>query len=112
MSFLLHLFLVLHLVGMAIVLGGYFATLRDPGVYRGTFHGALTALIAGIAMVGIKEAQDSDLNHVKIAVKLVIALIVVALALFAKNRPESVKPAVKHAIGGLTLANVVIAVFW
>lgn len=114
MDFLYNLLLVLHLVGWAIVLGGYIATIRQPGVYRGTFHGAATALVTGVLMVGLTESVDSlgkDPSMVKIGIKLVIALVVTVLALVAKKRGDAVAPAVKHTIGGLTLVNVVIAVF-
>ncbi len=114
MDFLYNLLLVLHLMGWAIVLGGYIATIRQPGVYRGTFHGAATALVTGVLMVGLAESVDSldkDPSMVKIGIKLVIALVVTVLALVAKKRGDAVAPAVKHTIGGLTLVNVVIAVF-
>lgn len=114
MDLVYDLLLVLHLVGWAIVLGGYVATVRQPGVYKGTFHGAATALVTGILMVGLAESVDSlgkDPSMVKIGIKLVIALVVTVLALVAKKRGDSVAPGIKHAIGGLTLVDVVIAVF-
>ncbi|GAA2243634.1 hypothetical protein GCM10010401_15870 [Rarobacter faecitabidus] len=113
MTALYDAFLVLHLVGWAIVLGGYMATVKQPGIYKGTLHGALTALVSGIAMVGIAEMSDAvrDPNMVKIGIKLTIALVVVALAFIGKNRGDAVPAAVKHAIGGLTVVNIIIAVF-
>ncbi|MEP7765677.1 hypothetical protein [Sanguibacter sp. 25GB23B1] len=112
MDILYDLLLVLHLVGWAIVLGGWFATLKDPGVYRGTLHGALTALVAGILMVGIASASDDvrDPDTTKVAVKLLVALAVTVLAVLARRKGTDVAPWVKHAIGGLTLVNVVVAV--
>ncbi|ACZ22730.1 hypothetical protein Sked_28280 [Sanguibacter keddieii DSM 10542] len=114
MDFLYNAIVVLHLVGWAIVLGGYIATVRQPGVYRGTFHGAATALVTGILLVGLAESVDSlgkDPSMVKIGIKLVVALAVTVLALVAKKKGDQVAPGVKHAIGGLTLVNIVIAVF-
>ena len=51
------------------------------------------------------------MDHAKIAVKLVIVLIITALAFVGRRR---VPPQVGlwGAIGALTLVNVVIAVFW
>ncbi|GAA2525762.1 hypothetical protein [Rarobacter incanus] len=113
MSFLYGVFLFLHMVGWAIVFGGYLATMKQPGVYKGTLHGALTALVSGIAMVGIREMDDSmnDPNMVKIALKLGIALVVVLLAFVANAKKEDAPVGLKHAIGGLTLVNIAIAVF-
>lgn len=116
METLYHAVLVLHLLGWAIVIGGYLATVRQPGLFRGTFHGAATALVTGIVMVGMAESIDSlgktdSINMAKIAVKLLIALTVTILAFLAQRRGDQVAPGIKHAIGGLTLVNIVIAVF-
>ena len=112
MEILYNVVLVLHLVGWAIVLGGWFATLKDPGVYRGTLHGALTALVTGLVMVGIASASDAvhDPDNAKVGAKLLIALVVTVLAVLARRKGRDVAPWVKHAIGGLTLVNICIAV--
>jgi hypothetical protein len=120
MEFLYNVFVALHFIGWAIVLGGYLASLRSPGLYKGVFHGALTALVAGVAMVGIGEAAVWDGNGpdmAKIGVKLVVALVISILAFVAKRQGAkaadgAVAPGVKHAIGGLTLVNILVAVFW
>ena len=123
MEFLYNAFVALHFIGWAIVLGGYLASLRSPGLYKGVFHGALTALVAGIAMVGIGEASvwetwpNGGPDMAKIGVKLVIALVIAVLAFVAKRQGAkaadgAVAPGVKHAIGGLTLVNILVAVFW
>lgn len=113
MDFLYNFFVFLHMIGWAIVFGGYLATIKQPGVYKGTLHGALTALVSGIAMVGIREASDTmaDPNMVKIGLKLGIALVVVALAFVAKNKGDEAPAGLKHAIGGLTAVNIALAVF-
>ena len=113
MVFLYNVFTVLHFIGWAIVLGGYLASLKSPGLYKGVFHGALTALVAGIAMVGIASASDAigDPNTTKIAVKLSVALVIAVLAFLAIKKGNK-SDGVKHAIGGLTVANIIVAVFW
>lgn len=117
MTLVYQLLLVLHLIGWAIVLGGVLASLRSPGIYVGTFHGALTAFVTGVAMVGLASADlaGREPDHAKIAVKLVIALIVVVLTYLAirrTKRDEAVSPGAKGAIAALTVANVAIAVLW
>ncbi|WP_251153090.1 hypothetical protein [Cellulosimicrobium sp. Marseille-Q4280] len=121
MEYLYNVFVALHFVGWAIVLGGYLASLRSPGLYKGVFHGALTALVAGVAMVGIGEtsfwSEDEAPVMAKIGVKLVVALVIAVLAFVAKRQAAkasdgAVAPGVKHAIGGLTLVNILVAVFW
>ncbi|MFD6178413.1 MULTISPECIES: hypothetical protein [unclassified Isoptericola] len=123
MEFLYHVFVALHFVGWAIVLGGYIASMKSPGLYRGVFHGAATALVAGVVMVGVAEMgdlwADGGPSMAKIGVKLVIALIIAVLAFLAKrqgakgdNGTGAVSPALKHSIGALTLVNILVAVFW
>lgn len=117
MEFLYNVLAVLHFVGWAIVLGGYLASLRSPGLYKGVFHGALTALLAGALMVGVAEMGDLySPDHLKIGLKLGIALVIAVLAFVAhrqgkKNADGAVAPGLKHAIGALTLVNIVVAVF-
>ncbi|ANC31079.1 hypothetical protein [Isoptericola dokdonensis] len=123
MEFVYNLLAFLHFVGWAIVLGGYLVSLRSPGLYRGVFHGALAALVGGVGMVGVAEASgmwdDGGPDMAKIAVKLTFALVIAVLAFVAKrqgakgdNGTGAVAPGVKHAIGALTLVNIVVAVFW
>lgn len=105
--------LFIHLLGMAALLGGLFVQLSSPVkvVNSAMRDGAGTAFIAGLAAVGVLEADDTDLNHAKIGVKLVIALVVLALVM-ANIRKERISNALFGTIFGLTVINVAVAVFW
>jgi hypothetical protein len=114
------LLLVVHFIGWAIVLGAYMAGLHSPGLYAGVFHGALTALAAGTAAMVVAQTSTavSDVHVAKMLVKIAITAVITVLAAGAKRQADRadngtgpVKRGVKHAIGVLTLANVVIAVF-
>lgn len=115
MEFLYDVFTVLHFVGWAIVLGGYFVSMRTPGLNKGVFHGAATAAVAGILMVGVAEMgglwDDGGPSMAKIGVKLTIAVVIAVLAFLAVRQGDKVAPTLKHTIGGLTLVNIVVAVF-
>jgi len=106
--------LVLHLLSWAIVIGSWLTHLRSPVVAKGVFHGALAALVTGILMVGIASSSDavSDPNNTKITFKLVIALVVTTLAWLGQKKGDQVEPGVAHAVGGLAVVNVAIAVLW
>lgn len=110
------LIVVTHLVGMAAIIGGWLAQLgaARPHVPVAVVHGAALQLISGLALVGIASADLVDRNpdNAKIAVKLVIAMVVFVLAYLARQRGERVSPVMLHAVGGLALANVLIAVLW
>lgn len=118
MEFVFNLLVVLHFVGLASLLGGFIVQMASPekGVNPAMFHGALTQLVTGIAMVGLVESgamgdDEEPLNMTKISVKLLIVLLITALAFVGRKRkPPEV--ALWAVIGLLTLTNVVVAVFW
>lgn len=113
METLLHVVLVLHLLGWAVVLGGAVVSLREPRVPAGAVHGILTALVTGILLVLIAAVGlDRDLDHAKIGVKLVVALVVTSLVLLGSRRPERATRGLLGAIIGLTALNVSLAVLW
>lgn len=115
MSLVYELLVVLHLLGMAAVVGSWFAVLRAPKVLPGMVHGALLQVITGLAMVGLRESgavsDEEPLNRIKITVKLVIALVVLALAWVNRKR-EDAPAGVVHTIGGLAVVNVLVAALW
>lgn len=108
------LLVVLHLLGWAIVLGGTLTNLRTPRIAPGVLHGVLTALVTGVAMVGLASSGvvDENFDNVKIAVKLFVAIVATGLVLFGVNRPERVTRGLVGAIAGLVVINVSVAVLW
>ncbi|PWD50391.1 hypothetical protein C8046_06735 [Serinibacter arcticus] len=112
MSVLVGVLLALHLIGWAVALGGLVATMKKPTILAGVLHGLYLALVTGLAITGVAGAQDWDLNYVKIGVKLVVALAVVALAIVGKNRPEKVTTGYLGGTAGLIVVNVFLAVLW
>jgi len=114
MELIYKILLVVHLVSWAIVIGSWLTHVRPPIVVNGVFHGALAALVTGILMVGIASSSDAvhDPNNTKIAVKLAIAIAVTFLAWLGQKRGNQVEPGVAHAVGGLAVVNVAIAVLW
>jgi hypothetical protein len=115
MEILRNALLVIHIVGLSMILGGVLVQSKlfrsGAKVLPAIRHGAYTQVATGILLVAVIKAADDDLNNVKIAVKLGVAVLVLVLALVNRNK---VNPAswVVPTIGLLALANVVIAVFW
>lgn len=112
MEFLYNLVVVLHFVGLASLLGGFLVQMRanERGVNPAMWHGALVQLVTGVLLVGLAEGMDEDVNHAKIGVKLAIVVVITVLAFIGRRRPLP-QQGIWAAIGLLTLANVVIAVF-
>ena len=112
---------VLHLVGLSALFGGFLVQIKalrakTAEILPAMVHGAWTALITGLLLVGVREwelALDGgyDLDHSKIAIKSVVALIVVVLVMLNRKK-KPVSGATLGTIGGLTFLNVVLAVFW
>ncbi|GAB2504930.1 hypothetical protein GCM10027063_50240 [Promicromonospora xylanilytica] len=116
MEFLYNVFVFLHFASWALVFGGSIASLRTKALYKGVSHGAMGAAAAGIIMVGIAEMgglwDDGGPSMAKIGVKLVVALAVAVLAVLAVRKGEDVSPGLKGSVLGLTLVNILVAVFW
>ncbi|MCX5376415.1 hypothetical protein [Streptomyces sp. NBC_00091] len=117
MTVLTNIFVGLHIIGIASLLGGFLTQMKAMGAGTARFvpamlHGALTMLVTGVLLVGFREMGDGDpLNMVKIGVKLTVLFVVLALV-YVKRDEEHVEKGVFSAVGGLTIANIFIAVLW
>lgn len=108
------IFLILHFIGIASLLGSFIVQVKEIAkgrgkVLAGMFHGALTMLVSGIVLVLVSEFGDGAVNHMKIGIKLVVLVAVLVLVLIYRKR-ENPPAWALWAIGGLTAANIVIAV--
>ncbi|SDS95750.1 hypothetical protein SAMN04489752_2957 [Brevibacterium siliguriense] len=99
MEILREILLTLHLLGMAIIVGGYFTVIRSPRVMPGMLHGAYLQLVTGLLLVGLAEMGDGDVNHMKIGIKLVVAILVTVFA-FLGNKKQKAFTASAPAEGG------------
>jgi hypothetical protein len=111
-----HVVLAVHFLGLAAIVGAFFVQLRaKDGFATGVvLAGAITQVVTGLALVGLRQASDLAVDNTKIAVKLGIAVVVLVAAIVAhvqKRRGGKVKPAF-HTAGGLAVVNVLVAVLW
>ncbi|WP_098460280.1 hypothetical protein [Propionicimonas paludicola] len=109
------IFVVLHFLGMAAILGGWLA-LR-LGATKGItvlVWAARAQLLIGLALVALLEIVSADLNMAKIAVKLVVALAAVACAEIANVRQGKGTPAPRlvDLAAVFAVLNVLVAVMW
>ena len=107
-------FVLAHFIGLAALFGGFFVQMKSitKVVNPAMFHGALTQLVTGIALVGLAEsgAVEEDLNMTKISVKLLVLLVITALV-FINRKKSSISTSIWGLIGLLTIANMAIAVY-
>ncbi|WP_066944849.1 hypothetical protein [Streptomyces lushanensis] len=116
MDALVNVFVALHIIGVASLLGGFLTRMKAMGTGTARFgpamlHGALTMLITGIVLVGLNQADDNPVNNIKIGVKLAVLVVILAVV-YVKRDEETVPKGLFGAVGGLTLANVFIATLW
>ncbi|WP_328879836.1 hypothetical protein [Streptomyces sp. NBC_00299] len=116
MDVLIHLFVGLHIIGIAALLGGFFTQMKAMGQGAARFvpamlHGALTMLVTGVILVGLNQADDQSVNNIKIGVKLALLIVILGLV-YVKRDEETVDKQLFGLVGLLTMVNVFIAVLW
>ncbi|GAA4675566.1 hypothetical protein [Nocardioides nanhaiensis] len=113
MELLRHILLIVHILGFAALIGGLLVQ-AGPGVK--SVNGAMrdgvgTAFLTGIALVGVLEAGDGDVDHAKIAVKGLIGLVLLVLVM-ANTRKERIPNGLWAGLLVLSVVNVCVAVLW
>ena len=117
MDLVYNLLVVLHLLGMAAVVGGWIAVRSGRTVIAPVVWGARAQIVTGILLVGIASAIKDDehtVNNTKIAVKLVIALVVAATAEIGHARSKRGEDAgtLLDVSGSAAVVNVGVAALW
>ena len=114
MDILRDILVLIHILGTAAIVGGWFANFRTPTVTQWQHIGAWVQLITGLALVGVLEMGDGEVNHMKIGIKLVIAIVILVLAIVGTKK-EAKAPGstgtLAMSAGLLAILNVIIAVF-
>ncbi|KNH17028.1 membrane protein [Arthrobacter sp. ZBG10] len=116
MTILFSILVFLHIVGAAMIVGYWIATIKEPTVHPRQRDGAFLQLLTGIAMMGLLPFMpDADPNYAKLGIKLVIAVVVAVLAIVGVRKARSGQPVstgLAHGVGGLALINIAIATIW
>ena len=87
---------------------------KEPRKFNpGILHAGLTALIAGLAMVGMFATvhPDENLNHAKIGIKLLILIVILFIGYRNVKKPVLTK-ITWLTLTGLTVTNILIASLW
>ena len=119
MALVYDIFVVLHFLGMAGLVGGLIVGVSEKPlrIKKAALHSGLLVLLAGIFLViinSIQHANDSSIemiDHSKIGVKLLVVVVILALGFKNLAKSEVAKRTYMTMLG-LSLLNILIAVFW
>lgn len=114
MGFVYDLIVLIHLLGMAMIVGGWLPIRGQATMSRVMLWGARLQIATGLLLVAMLEMSlgtAAEPDHVKIGIKLLVAVAVAGLAeMQARKRPASAGAV--DAIGYLAILNVGVAVFF
>lgn len=106
---------VVYIIHLLSVVGILFLLLRETKrsprrLNPGVLHASLTALIAGVILVGLHNSvkPDEPLNHGVVGIKFLVLLVILVLGLLNVKKPQLSKN-VWLSMLGLTIFNIVIA---
>ena len=104
--YVIHILSVIGILALLLIQVNKNPRKLNPGV----LHAGLTALIAGVVMVGLHESvkPDEELNHTKVGIKFLVLIVILALGYKNVKKPELPKN-VWLAMIGLTIFNIAIA---
>ena len=119
--------LITHFLGLAMIIGPFLIQMRAHTGYAFSWvlTGGIVQLVTGLLLTGLAEMRladdpDMSLDHTKIAVKTVSAIVIFIVALIAYRRQKKMAPGATqrsllpllHVAGALAITNVFIAVLW
>jgi hypothetical protein len=115
MKTIFYIALAIHIIAILGILGLLLSqvTKNPRKLSPGVLHAGLTALVAGIVMVGLySEAKpDEVLDHMKVGVKTLVLTAILFLG-YKNVKKVELKSAVWGSMLALTVANIIIAIGW
>lgn len=116
MDFLEDLLVALHLIAMAVIVGGWIVSRGADRFPTLIVWAARIQLLLGILLVGLNEMDEGGrpLNYAKITTKLILGLVVVAMAEIGNARSRKGQPSRTQldAAGGAGLLATLVAALW
>ena len=105
-AYVIHLLSVIGILSLLLHQWNKSPRKLNPGI----LHAGLTALVAGIVMVGLHNSvePDEELNHIKVGVKFIILLVLLVLG-YTNVKKQELSKNVWVAMLGLNVTNIVIA---
>jgi hypothetical protein len=108
---------VIHLAGMAVLVGAFIINMKRKSDFPFTamMWAAIVQLATGTLLVGLEYALDDAPENTKITVKAILATAALVAAIIGRKRQAKGEKKLQpffHAAGGFAVINLVIAVLW
>lgn len=108
---------VIHLAGMAVLVGAFIVNMKRKSDFPFTamMWAAIVQLATGTLLVGLEYALDDAPDNAKITVKAILAAGALVAAIIGRKRQakgESKLQPFFHTAGGFATINLIIAVLW
>lgn len=91
MEIVQNILVLLHLIGMAMIVGGYLVTVRAPRVLPGLLHAAGLQVVTGILLFGMLEMQGNPTMAVRggASIKLLLGLVALVVFIIGNKREKA-----------------------
>jgi drug/metabolite transporter (DMT)-like permease len=108
---------LIHLAGMAVLVGVFLTGMKKKSDYPFTamMWAGIVQLVTGVLLVGVGYGLGESPDNAKIGVKLILVVAVLVATIIGRKRQakgESKLQPFFHAAGGLATLSLVIAVLW
>ena len=110
-------FVLVHLTGMAILVGSFILNMRAKSNFPFTLMiwGAAIQLATGTILVGLSYMTDDAPDNLKITIKSILATGALVAAIIGSKRQKKGGTGLQpffHTAGGFAVINLIIAVLW
>ena len=108
-AFVIHMIAIIGVLALLVISYKKNPRVLNPGV----LHASLTALIAGVVMVGTWAGghPDDEINHTKAGIKFLVALAILVIG-YVNLKKSPVNKNVLFTLFGLTFVNIILAYAW
>lgn len=118
MEIVQNILVLLHLIGMAMIVGGYLVTVKAPRVLPGMLHAAGLQVVTGILLFGMLEMQGNPTMSLRAGagIKILLGLVALIVFIIGNKREKAAAPAagaeaaadgaVKTAAPSATMAHI------
>jgi hypothetical protein len=108
---------LIHLAGMAVLVGVFLTGMKKKSDYPFTamMWAAIVQLVTGVLLVGVGYGLGESPDNAKIGVKLILVVAVLVATIIGRKRQAKGEAKLQpffHAAGGLATVNLIIAVLW